>query len=82
MATNGDQSSREQEMEQTDFAVYAGIIAAPIAVVVLSRVTGWSYWLTAPIGAVGGFLATTIAIYVLIGLIGKHAEKKTDEKVK
>jgi hypothetical protein len=65
-------------MDQTDAAVYAGVIAAPVSVVVLRALAGWSLWVALPIGAVGGFFGTAIAVYLLIELIGKRAEGRDD----
>jgi hypothetical protein len=69
-------------MDQTDVAVYSGIIAAPSFCVLLKKVTGWSLWAIVPVGAVGGFFGTAIAVYILIGIIGKRAERRKNEKDK
>ncbi len=69
-------------MDQTSAAVYAGMIAAPASAVALRSLTGWSLWAAAPIGVVGGFVGTTAAVYFLLEIIGKRAERRSDEKDK
>lgn len=63
-------------MDQTSVAVYAGVIAAPSVAMVLRKITGWSYWAVVPLGAMGGFVVVTLAVYLLIGSIGKRAGRK------
>jgi hypothetical protein len=65
-------------MDQTDVAVTAGFIAAPISAVLLWRLTGWSGWIAMPVGAIGGFLAVAVIVYVGIGLLGRHADSGKD----
>jgi hypothetical protein len=67
-------------VDQTEVAVCAGFIAAPISAVVLRGITGWPLWAAVPLGLIGGFLGATVAVYVAIGILGKRAERKKREK--
>jgi hypothetical protein len=58
-------------IEQTDFAVTAGIICSGAGAVLFKKMTGITAWISYPIGAILGFFVVSITIFMAISLIGK-----------
>lgn len=64
-------------MDQTDFAVHVGLLFGfPIGGVLLHKVTGWSLWVSLPVGGLAGLLLIAIATFLLIEFLARRRDRK------
>lgn len=68
-------------MDQTSFSLLVGLLAgAPAGAVGLSRLTGWSLWITCPIGGLIGLILGAVVTFVFIALLGGLLSRSRRQK--
>ena len=68
-------------MDQTVFSLLVGfLVGSHVGAWALHLASGWSLWITYPVGGLLGLVLLTVATFLFIEWLGRHQERNGQER--